>query len=131
MKLVCRVNSTQVYVFYSESYENIEHSITVSAQQELSTVHLSNMISESDCCVSLVSTRKEVHWCVRFFSLLTLDNEEYVQQTNKQNWILNSNEQKALRSIYISIQTKERPGKENNQNVPEQLDQESSITFEI
>ena len=32
-------------------------------------------------------------------------------------------------SIYI--QTKEHSGKGNNQNVPEQSDQESSLTFEI
>ena len=37
----------------------------------------------------------------------------------------------ATLSLYIYIQTKERSGKGNNQNVPEQLDQESSITFEI
>ena len=36
----------------------------------------------------------------------------------------------ATLSLYIYIQTKEHSGKENNQNVPEQLDQESSITFE-
>ena len=39
--------------------------------------------------------------------------------------------QKALRSHSIYMQTKERSGKGNNQNVPEQSDQESSITFEI
>ena len=37
------------------------------------------------CCVSLVSTRKEARWSFRFFSLFTVDDEEYVQQTNKQN----------------------------------------------
>ena len=44
------------------------------------------------CCVSLVSTRKEARWSIRFFALFTVDDEEYVQQTNKQNWTLNSNE---------------------------------------
>ena len=39
--------------------------------------------------------------------------------------------QKALRSHSICMQTKERSGKGNNQNVPEQSDQESSITFKI
>ena len=39
--------------------------------------------------------------------------------------------QKALRSHCIYIQTKDGSGKGNNQNVPEQSDQESSITFEI
>ena len=39
--------------------------------------------------------------------------------------------QKALRSHSIYIQTKERSGKGNNQNVPEHSDQESPITFEI
>ena len=39
--------------------------------------------------------------------------------------------QKSLRNHYIWIQTKESSGKGNNQNVPEQSDQESSITFEI
>ena len=68
---------------------------------------------------------------VRFFSLLTVDNEGCVQQTNKQNWTLNSNEQKALRSHCIYIKTKYGSGKGNNLNVPEQLDQESSITFEV
>ena len=82
------------------------------------------------CCVSLVSTHKEARWSVRFFSLLTFDHQGYVQQTNKQNWTLHSNEQNALRSHSFK-QTKERSGKGNNQDVPEQLDQESSITFEI
>ena len=34
-------------------------------------------------------------------------------------------------SIYIYIRTEERLGKGNNQNVPEQLDLESSFTFKI
>ena len=38
---------------------------------------------------------------------------------------------KALRSHCIYLQTKDGSGKGNNYNVPEQLDQESSITFEI
>ena len=58
------------------------------------------------CCVSLVSTRKEARWSVQFFSLLTVENEGYVHQTNKQNWTLNSKEQKALRSH--SIYTNQR-----------------------
>ena len=33
--------------------------------------------------------------------------------------------------IYIHTQTEERSGKGNNQNVPEQLDLESSFTFKI
>ena len=33
--------------------------------------------------------------------------------------------------VCVCVQTKEHFGKGNNQNVPEQLDQESSITFEI
>ena len=41
--------------------------------------------SNGKCCVSLVSTRKEARWSFRFFSLFTVDDEEYVQQTNKQN----------------------------------------------
>ena len=72
-----------------------------------------------------MSTRKEARWSVRFFSLLAVDNEGYVQKTNKQNWALNSNEQKALRSHCIFIETKDGSGKGNNWNVPEQLDQES------
>ena len=67
-----------------------------------------------DCCISLMSTRKEARWSVRSFSLLTVDNEGYVQQTSKQNWTLNSNEQKALRSHSIYMQTEERSGKGNN-----------------
>ena len=39
--------------------------------------------------------------------------------------------QKALRSHSIYIQSKERSRQGNNQNVPEQSDEESSITFEI
>ena len=61
------------------------------------------------CCVSLVSTRKEARWSFRFFSLFTVDDEGYVQQTNKQNWTLNSNEDKehcvATLYIYIYIYT--------------------------
>ena len=83
------------------------------------------------CCVSLVSTRKEARWSVRFFSLLTVDHEGYVQQTNKQNWTLHSNEDKQPCVATPYIQIKERSGKGSNQTVPEQLDQESSNTFEI
>ena len=82
------------------------------------------------CCVSLVSTRKEARWSFRFFSSFTVDDEGYVQQTNKQNWTLNSNEDKMPRVATIYIQTEERSGKQNNQNVAEQLDLESSFTFE-
>ena len=107
-----------------------------------------------------MSTRKEARWSVRFFSLLTVDHEGYVQQTNKQNWTLHSNEdqQPCVATLYIyievfqpewcistiyhawdtpfwsgtlDIQVKERSGKGNTQNVPEQLDLESSITVEI
>ena len=39
--------------------------------------------------------------------------------------------QKPFVATPYNIQTEERSGKGNNQNVPEQLDQESSITFEI
>ena len=93
------------------------------------------------CCVSLVSTRKEARWSIRFVSLFTVDDEGYVQQTNKQNWTLSSNwdEKPCVAtlslslSIYIYIQTEERSGKGNNQNLPEQLDLESSCrpTFKI
>ena len=66
-----------------------------------------------------------------FFSLFTVDDEGYVQQTNKQNWTLHSNEDKKPCVATLYIQTEERSGKGNNQNVPEQLDLESSFTFEI
>ena len=64
------------------------------------------------CCVSLVSTRKEASWSAWFFSLLTVGNEGYVQQTNKQNWTLNSNEQKVLRSHSKYIKPKNVPERE-------------------
>ena len=84
-----------------------------------------------------MSIRKEARWSIRFFSLFTVDDEGYVQRTNKQNWTLNSNEDKkpcvATLSlslyVYIIIQTEERSGKGNNQKVPEQLALESSFTF--
>ena len=84
-------------------------------------------------CVSLVPTRKEARWSIRFFSLFTVDNEGYVQQTNKQNWTLNSNEDKkpCVATLSIYIQTEECSGKGNNQWVAEQLDLESSFTFKI
>ena len=55
------------------------------------------------CCVPLVSTRKEARWSVRFFSLFTVDDEGYVQQTNKQNWTLTSNEDEKpfVATLYI------------------------------
>ena len=55
------------------------------------------------CCVSLVSTRKEARWSIRFFSLFTVDDEGYVQQANKQNWTLKSNEDKehCVATLYI------------------------------
>ena len=84
------------------------------------------------CCVSLVSTRKEARWSIRFFSLFTVNQEGYVQQTNKQNWTLNSNEDEKPCIATLYIYTNRRPfGRGNNQNVPEQLDLESSFTFEI
>ena len=60
---------------------------------------------KKNCCVSLVSTRKEACWSIRFFSLFTVDDEGYVQQTNKQNWTLNSNEDKkpCVATLYIYI----------------------------
>ena len=90
-------------------------------------------IKHTYCCVSLVSTRKEARWSFRFFSLFTVDDEGYVQQTNKQNSALNSNEDQehCVATLYIYIRTEERSGKGNNQNVPEQLDLESSFTFKI
>ena len=88
-------------------------------------------IGTDHCCVSLVSTRKQARWSIRFFSLFTVDDEGYVQQTNKQNLTLNSNEDKMPCVATIYIQTEERSGKGNNQNVPEQLDLESSFTLKI
>ena len=59
--------------------------------------------TRSSRCVSLVSSRKEARWSIRFFSLFTVDDEGYVQQTNKQNWTLNSNEDKehCVATLYI------------------------------
>ena len=59
------------------------------------------------CCVSLVSTRKEARWSFRFFSLFTVDDEGYVQQANKPNWTLNSNEDKehCVATIYTNWRT--------------------------
>ena len=86
----------------------------------------------SCCCVSLVSTRKEARWSVGFFSLFTVDDERYIQQTNKQNWTLSSNEDKKPCVATLYMYTNRRTfGKGNNQNVPEQLDIESSFTFKI
>ena len=83
-------------------------------------------------CVSFVSSRKEAHWSVRFFSLFTVDNGGYVQQSNKQNWTLHSNEDKKPCVATLYTYTKRRTfGKGNNPNVPEQLDLESSFTFKI
>ena len=50
-----------------------------------------------------MSTRKEARWSIRLFSLFTVDDEGYVQQTNKQNWTLNSNEDKksCVATLYI------------------------------
>ena len=65
------------------------------------------------CCVPLVSTRKEARLSIRFFSLFTVDDEGYVQQTNKQNLTLNSNEDKehCVATLYIyepkNVQEKE------------------------
>ena len=69
-------------------------------------------LATGSCCVSLVSTRKEARWSAWFFSLLTVGNEGYVQQTNKQNWTLNSNEQKVLRSHSKYIKPKNVPERE-------------------
>ena len=61
------------------------------------------MTTHSNCCVSLVSTRKEARWSIRFFSLFTVHHKGYVQQTNKQNWTLNSNEDQehCVATLYI------------------------------
>ena len=69
-------------------------------------------LATGSCCVSLVSTRKEARWSAWFFSSLTVGNEGYVQQTNKQNWTLNSNEQKVLRSHSKYIKPKNVPERE-------------------
>ena len=74
--------------------------------------HRSICLATGSCCVSLVSTRKEARWSAWFFSLLTVGNEGYVQQTNKQNWTLNSNEQKVLRSHSKYIKPKNVPERE-------------------
>ena len=67
-----------------------------------------------------------------YFSLPTVDNEGYVQQTNKQNRTLNSNEDKTPCVATLYIYTNRRTfGKGNNQNVPEHLDLESSFAFKI
>ena len=87
------------------------HSVSVMSKTRRTVVDLS---LKTQCCVSLVSTHKEARWSIRFFSLFTVDDEGYVQPTNKQNWTLNSNEDKepCIATIYIYIQTEERSGNE-------------------
>ena len=56
----------------------------------------------------------------------------YSQPTNKTELSIPMNKRPCVAALcYIHVQTEERSGKGNNQNVPEQLDQKSSITFEI
>ena len=82
-------------------------------------------------CVSLVSTRKEARWSVRFFSLLTVNNEGYVQQTSKQNCTLNSNDKSLAQPLYISPNQRWfRKGKQLECPWTVRTE-ESSITFEI
>ena len=66
--------------------------------------------------------------------LLTVDHEGYVQQTNKKNWTLHSNEDKkpCVDTLFIHVYTNRRTfGKGNKQNIPDELDLESSFTFKI
>ena len=92
------------------------------------------LLVKTDCCVSLVSTRKEARWSIRFFSVFTVDDEGYVQQTNKQNWTLNSNEDKkpCVATLYRSTyEPKNVREKETTRKFLNSLDLESSFTFKI
>ena len=55
----------------------------------------------------------------------------YSKPTNRTEFSIPMNKKPCVATLYIYIQTKDGSGKGNNQNVPEQLDQESSITFKI
>ena len=94
--LVCWLHVTTCYFF----------SATVCSDKCWSVVFLS---------CPLIKKHADLFGFFFFFSLLTIDNEGYVQQTNKQNWTLYSNEDKKPCVATVQKYTNRRTfGKRNN-----------------